>query len=70
MMEREQTRDDEDAGDVADNPEWSEEDIRADKHLSEFAPELAANIARTLRRPMRPPARRPVRAPTGKIERD
>ena len=39
--------------DVMNNPEWSEEDVRAGRSLADFAPEMAETIARTLGRPIR-----------------
>lgn len=47
------------ARDVLDNPEWSEDDVRAGGSLTDFAPEMAEAIARTLGRPVRRAAPRP-----------
>ena len=66
MTEREHARDDQDARDVADNPEWSESDIRAGRSLADFEPVLADNIARLIGRPVRVPVRQSEEKPKSK----
>ena len=55
------------ARDVMDNPDWSEDDVRAGYSLADFAPETAKNIAQALGRPVRrrkPPKANPEPKPS------
>ncbi len=48
---------DEDMREVADNPEWTDEELATAKPLEHFLPELAASLARTRARRSPPRAK-------------